>query len=275
MPLDPPDLRPAMDCAELARSAEALLDGEFDDRESAEAVAHLSSCEACRRKVEALGRARSAVREKLRAAIGPSSPLGRAPASLRLRVHEALERERRPWWRRALAPIPVSAAAACAAGALLVLYTQGEGAPLADEVALRHMRNLPLEVTTASAGADAIPGWFRGKVDFNPRPPEFRQGGATLMGGRISHIRDRTAAYMRYQLPRGQAGLFIVEDPERRLGDAAGREVSAGGSRIRMFNARGYNVAVWREDGVVYSLVSDLQEADLVRLVQAGLAAGR
>jgi len=274
MSLDPPDLRPAMDCAELARSTEALLDGELEEREAAEAAAHVSACEACRSKVEGLLRIRGAVREKLRAALGPGSAEGRAPASLRLRVHQALERERRPWWRRAVAPIPIAAAAACAAGALLVLYTQGEGDPLADEVALRHMRNLPLEVTAASAGPDAIPSWFRDKVDFNPRPPEFRQGGATLVGGRISHVRDRTAAYMRYQLPRGQASLFIVEDPEHRFG-AAGREVSLGAPSIRVINAYGYNVAVWRENGVVYSLVADLEEPDLRLLVQAALRARR
>lgn len=274
MALDPSDLRPAMDCAELARSAEALLDGEFDEREAAEAAAHLSSCEACRRKVEALERDRSAVREKLRAALGPASEHGRAPDSLRVRVREALERERRPWWRRALAPVPLAAGAACAAGALLVLSMQPGGDPLADEVALRHMRNLPLEVTAASAGPEAIPSWFRGKVDFSPRPPELRRAGATLVGGRLSHIRDRTAAYMRYELPRGQAGLFIFEDPERRLG-LSGREVSLGGASIRVINAHGYNVVVWRENEVVYSLVSDLDERDLVRLVQAGLQAGR
>jgi hypothetical protein len=40
-----------------------------------------------------------------------------------------------------------------------------------------------------------------------------------------------------------------------------------------MVNARGYNIAVWRRNEIVYSLVSDLDEADLVRLVETAQAA--
>ena len=42
---------------------------------------------------------------------------------------------------------------------------------------------------------------------------------------------------------------------------------------VRVVNARGYNVAVWRENEIVYSLVSDLDETalfELVRTAQAG-----
>lgn len=272
MPLDP-DSRPPMDCAELARSAEALLDGEFDERERAEAAAHLATCDPCRRSMEALARTREAVRRKLREALGPATPWGSAPATLRAGVSAALERQRLPWIRRVLSPLPLAAAAACAAGALLVIYTRG-GAPLADEVAAKHGRSLPLEVTAASVGPESVASWFRGKVDFNTRLPEFRQAGVRLIGGRISNIGDQPAAYMRYELPHGQMGLFIVEDRERRFG-SEGRELRVGPARVRLVNARGYNVAVWRHDEIVYSLVSDLDEPSLEALVEAALAPQR
>ena len=41
---------------------------------------------------------------------------------------------------------------------------------------------------------------------------------------------------------------------------------------VRMMNSHGYNVAVWRDDRIVYSLVSDLDEPALERLVEAALA---
>jgi anti-sigma factor RsiW len=264
MSLDPSENRPAMDCSELSRSAEALLDGEFDERERAEAAAHLAACPACRLLVEERERVRTAVREKLRAALGPGSPHGRAPEGLRQRLEAALDRERQPLWRRALAPLPLSAAAACAAGALLVLYTHSGADPLAEEAASKHGRGLPLEVAAASLGPEAVAGWFRGKVDFAARPPALRD--ARLVGARISHIRDRPAAYVRYELPRGQAGLFILEDPDRRFG-SAGREVRLGPGTVRMLNAHGYNVVVWRSEGIVYSLVADLEERELEQLV--------
>jgi anti-sigma factor RsiW len=274
MSIDPSETRPPMDCSELARSGEALLDGEFDERERAEAAAHLAACEACRRQIQALERTRSAIREKLRAALGPESPHGRAPAALRARIHQALDRERQPWWRRALAPLPLSAAAACAAGALLVLHVNGGADPLVDESVSRHTRGLPLEVMSGSMGPDAVPGWFKGKVDFNARPPDLGRAGLHMVGGRISHIQDRPAAYVRYEQPSGHLGLFIVDDPGRRFG-SAGRVVQMGGATVRMVNARGYNVAVWRHDEIVYSLVSDLDERDLERIVQAALAVPR
>jgi len=274
MSIDPSETRPAMDCSELARSAEPLLDGEFDERERAEAAAHLAGCEPCRRSVHALERTRTAVREKLRTALGPASPDGRAPAALRSRIHQALDRERQPWWRRALTPLPLSAAAACAAGALLVLHVTAGGDPLVDESVSRHTRGLPLEFMTGSMGPDAIPGWFKDKVDFNARPPDLGRAGLRMEGGRISHIQGRTAAYVRYEQPRGHLGLFIVDDPGRRFG-SAGRPVQMDGAVVRMVNARGYNVAVWRHDEIVYSLVSDLDEQDLERIVEAALAAPR
>jgi hypothetical protein len=42
-----------------------------------------------------------------------------------------------------------------------------------------------------------------------------------------------------------------------------------------MLNAHGYSVAVWRSDEIVYSLVADLDEADLERLVATAVAGGR
>jgi anti-sigma factor RsiW len=130
-----------------------------------------------------------------------------------------------------------------------------------------HHRDLPLEVTAASIGADSIPSWVADKLDFKPLPPHFRADGLRVIGARLSHIREWPAAYFRYALPRGQAGLFIVDDPDRRF-DTAGRDVRIGPQVIRVVNARGYNVAVWRDNEIVYSLVSDLDEPALFQLVR-------
>jgi len=270
-----PTLIAAMDCSELERSVDAYLDGEFDDRERAEADLHLSGCDRCRSLAEARGRVRDALRAKLREAMTPPAPGGRAPAELRARIEDALASRRRPLWRRALAPIPVATVAACAAGALVVLVTRGGDAALVEEAVRSHHRALPLEVIAANVGGEGpILAWFADKLDFHPAPPQFRADGVRLVGARLSHLREWPAAYIRYELPRGQAGLFIVDDPAGRF-DASGREVRLGTRVVRLVAARGYNVAVWRDREIVYSLVSDLDEAtlyDLVRTAQAGAA---
>lgn len=260
-----------MECGDLARQVDAYLDGEFDARERAEVDAHLLACPACRALLESQGRLRAALRERLREAMAPPSSAGRAPPALRARIEASLARERRPLWRRLLSPLPLGALAACAAGALLVLATHTTDDALVVEAVRSHHRGLPLEVMAASVGEASIPAWFAGKLDFHPTPPHFRGNGVHVLGARLSNLRELPAAYIRYELPKGQAGLFIVDDP-RRTFEPGGREVQLGPQVVRVVNARGYNVAVWRENEIVYSLVSDLDEAalfDLVRTAQA------
>jgi anti-sigma factor RsiW len=267
-----PTASPAMECTDLGRSVDAYLDGEFDGRERAEADAHLARCESCRALVDAQGRLRGSIRASLREAMSPPSAAGRAPPELRARIEASLARKRRPVWRRLFSPVPLGALAACAAGALLVLATHGADDALVVEAVRSHHRGLPLEVIAASVGEASIPAWFAGKLDFHPAPPPFRGDGIHVLGARLSNLRELPAAYIRYEIPRGQAGLFIVDDPGRRF-DPGGREVQIGPQLLRVVNARGYNVAVWRENEIVYSLVSDLDETalfDLVRTAQAG-----
>jgi anti-sigma factor RsiW len=270
-----PTLISAIDCGELERSIDAWLDGEVDELERAEVDAHLAGCTRCRAIADGRALRRAALRAKLHEAMGEGAPAGRAPAELRARVEHALSRSRRPLWRRALSPVPIATLAACAAGVLVVLAVHRPDAGLLEDAINTHHRGLPLEVTAASIGEGSIPAWFVGKLDFNPAPPQFKERGVRLVGARLSHLREWPAAYIRYELPRGQAGLFIVDDPQRRFGEV-GREVREGNSVVRLVNRRGYNIAVWRQDEIVYSLVSDLDEHELFQLVRtAQSGAGR
>jgi anti-sigma factor (TIGR02949 family) len=262
-----PDALRTMDCAEIERSLDAFLDGEFDAQEVSEAEAHLAACPRCRGVVEVQARLRAAIKAKLREAMAGLAPEGRAPQHLRARVEQAIARERRPLWRRALAPLPLATLAACAAGALVVLVIREVPNELLVQDAISyHHRSLPLEVDAASM----VP-WFSGKLPFRPAPPHLEAGGAAAEGARLSNLREWPAAYIRYRLPQGQAGLFIVDDPDGRFA-APGREVKLGPSVVRVVNARGYNVAVWRKDEIVYSLVSDLDESALFQLVRTAQA---
>jgi anti-sigma factor RsiW len=271
MSVDPTEAATTMDCAELERSLDAYLDGELAEREQAEAADHLAHCETCRTAADRQSRVRSAMRAQLKAAIGPGTERGRAPEALRGRIHAALAKERRSPWRRLVSPLPIAAVAACAAGVLVVVTTHQDTDPLVDEAVARHSRDLPLEVTAASVGPESVAGWFAGKLDFNAAPPQFHAGNVRMVGARLSHIEDHPAAYVRYELPRGHMSLFILDDPQRRYGDV-GRQLQVGPATVRLINARGYNVAVWRQNEIVYSLVSDLDERDLTRLVEAAQA---
>jgi anti-sigma factor RsiW len=265
------------DCSDVERLLEPYLDGEFeaDDRSSIET--HLATCAPCRDGAASAMAFRSALRARLREAFAPGSAQATAPDSLRRRISAALDAEEaRPatWWRRLVSPLPVAALAACVAGALVVFAGHRATDPLVEEAVRKHARDLPLELHTASIAPELIPAMLASKLDFNPKPPAFRADGVKLVGARLAQIRDWPAAYMRYDTPRGPVGLFIIDDPQRRVAEE-GHRVNAGPETVWVMNMRGYNVAVWRRNEIVYSLVSDLDEADLVRLVETAQSAER
>jgi len=270
MSIEPSGFGEEMDCTEMERSIDAYLDHEFDESDLALANTHLANCTHCRGMVEVQGRARALLRAKLRAAMGPGVLGGCAPAELRQRVVIALARQRKPIWRRALAPVPMASLAACAAGVVVVLAIHGGNNPFIEEAIVKHNRDMPLEV--AQTEKDAV-DQFRSWLDFNPHLPRFQNPAVHFVGARRTYLKNVPAAYMRYDLPHGSAGgLFIFDDPDRTFGEA-GRSIQLGPAKVRVFNSRGYNVVVWRRNEIVYSLVSDLDEDDLVQLV--GTAAER
>lgn len=266
------------DCGEVDRLLEPWLDGEFGEEEQAGLEAHLSACAPCRAQAASAMAFRSALRARLREAFAPGTPAATAPDSLRRRISAALDaEEERPasWWRRILQPLPVAAVAACVAGALVVFAGHRATDPMVEEAVRKHARDLPMELNTASVAPEVIPGILASKLDFNPRPPDFRGDGVRLVGARLAQLREWPAAYMRYETPRGnRVGLFIIDDPHRRVPEQ-GHAVQAGPETVWIANMRGYNVAVWRRNEIVYSLVADLDEADLVRLVETAQAPGR
>ena len=270
--------RTTFDCDDVERLLEPYLDGEFGDDDRASLEAHLSACAGCREGAASAMAFRSALRARLREAFATGAAHATAPDSLRRRISAALAAEaERPaaGWRRILSPLPVAAMAACVAGALVVFAGHRATDPLVEEAVRKHARDLPLELSTASIAPEVIPGMLASKLDFNPKPPAFRGDGVKLVGARLAQLRDWPAAYMRYETPRGgRLGLFIIDDPNRRVADE-GHAVRAGAETIWVMNMRGYNVAVWRRNEIVYSLVSDLDEADLVRLVETAQSVER
>src|SRR5262249_26038531 len=102
------------------------------------------------------------------------------------------------------------------------------------------------------------------------RVPRFRQGPA-LQGVRLSQLHSRPAAALSYSVPQSPGGRFtliIVDDPDD--ADPPGSVRRVGTRQVWLSSSRGYNVVSWRTNEIVYSLISDLDENDVLQLVQAG-----
>jgi anti-sigma factor RsiW len=241
----------------------AFVDGEFSAEENAEVKVHLAGCPSCAHAVR--------LHQSYKAAMLRANSA--APHAFYHEVREALDEEpRQGRWARAFQRPSAVAVAAAAVGAMVWFLAGGLSHPLfgghsmiEDGVAL-HARALPLDFTANDPRT--AQKWLEGKLDFGVHLPRFAQG-PRLQGVRLSSVHQRQAAVVTYYLPQGdgrRVSLLIVDDPEPQLAGAARRIANR---EVWLSRARGFNVASWRNDEIVYSLISDLDEQDVLALVQA------
>jgi anti-sigma factor RsiW len=239
----------------------AYVDGEFAADETAEVRAHLETCPACTEVVRK--------HESYKAAMHRAH--ASAPHAFHDAVREGLvEEAHQGRWIRAfrdpravgLAAAAVGAAAWFLAGGLQhPLFSSGRS--LAEDGVAIHARALPLDYMARDIGS--AQRWLAGKVDFGVQLPQIGE----VQGVRLSQFHSRPAAVVTYTVPRSagrRISLLIVDDPEQQLPGAARRIADR---EIWLSQARGFNVASWRNDEIVYSLISDLDEQDILALVQS------
>jgi anti-sigma factor RsiW len=250
-----------MDCSELERLLPAYADGEFIEGDRALVDDHLAACEHCRAEVAAQAEFRAFLKAK-------AGEPAHAPDLLRARIRRdvAVESTRRQAGRFAAYLGVAAGIAAVASGGYVLAGAPEDSAPdsmIADAVE-KHARRLPVEVTPANGD---VGGWFRDKVGFHLQVPRFRAAGAPrLVGARLANVREREAAYLVYgDDPARRMTLLVYPGDGLAMPDGPRRTVN--GHDVVMANRKGYNVAIWSEKGVVYSLVSDLDEGDILRLV--------
>lgn len=236
-----------MNCHDLELQLTPYLDGELGADERVGIEAHLAGCSACAHRVEVERHNLSLLRALLR----EGSPS--APSRLRQTVFDGIHREEMA--ARRLRLLRLGAAAAGVALAVVGANQQYKIHQLRlyeQDAAMRHARQFPLEIR--QPGAQAIEAWFGGKLDHPVTVPQFPN--ATATGARLLQVRDKAAAYIRYDARRPM-GLFVYGDDH---------DVDVG-SKPEMASSHGYNVVSWREGDVVYQLVTDLDEEDVRALM--------
>ena len=255
-----------MDCAELARSLDAFLDAELSEPEHGQVEEHLASCPGCWAQADSARRFRDALRTRLRSAMGAGAPEGRAPPELRSRIHLAL-----------------------------VESARRSGAGSSRRCGSRRSPPAPPGCCWSSSRRMDEPARRRGDPQAHARPAARgdRRSGRTGVGGRLVRRQARLQSLAAPVPWRGCAPRRCAPVPHP---GAARRPTCATTSRAARPDSsswttpsdvsarrvgsstpapppcdsstrRGYNVAMWRRNGIVYSLVSDLDEEDLFRLV--------
>jgi mycothiol system anti-sigma-R factor len=250
-----------MTCQELDRLLYPYLDGEFQPEERMDMENHLASCADCTRQVEEEREIQQALRRAARHSVQSS----RAPASLRAGIQVGLKGEQRRSYQRKILQVGAAALVVVAVGGGWVAVRPEKRQRYAADAAQRYKRHLPNEI--ASKDPERVAAWFFGKLDH--RVPVLQLPDAEVQGGRIHSVQGRDAAFISYEAtpPRegeqGQPiGVFVFDDTRREVDAPPQPSVHLDGNT-------GLKVAIWRKDEIVYEMVSDLDEKDILRMLQA------
>ncbi|MBX2811316.1 MAG: zf-HC2 domain-containing protein [Myxococcales bacterium] len=253
-----------MKCREVDSYAELSFDGELDANDRAELEEHLHRCPACRRRSELSGWLHSQLRVRLREQ-GFTATL---PLGLKTRITSRIRADRGSAlrWSHA-APLVLG----MMAFGILAAANQGNTTPLDPDASVeRHAAQLPLEVR-AFGDVRSVRRFlrqnFRHPVDF-PRIertlPQLR-----LVGARLDHVSNREAALLMYDNRGARVSLMVF--PSHRVLRPPPRfeEKLIHGHSVITGRHRGYNVMAWTRGSLVYSVVSDVDEHELVHMVHA------
>lgn len=259
-----------MPCEYAQEQLYVYLDGELTPEEAQAVERHLQGCASCQQAVAAHRRLQAVLRAALEEEDMPTQlwpaiqqRLAREVAP----VHPEARRSKR--WRVWLGGGAIAA--------LLLLAWLGQHwfvAPLpavVQEMVDSHIRTrlMVAPYTQVPAQPEAIQAWFRDRVEFAVPVPHLPQEHYMLQGVRVNYFLNQRVAELAYTTGTHLLSFFIFADPSMTL--TAMHTVYAGQRTFYVQQRKGYTAVLWQEGDMVCGLVSDLQAAVLVSLLQQAL----
>jgi anti-sigma factor RsiW len=253
-----------MECERALRLLSPLIDSALGPIARLRVQRHVAGCDACAARLEELRAMQAAFRTKL--------PYHRAPPGLAARIGAALPREDpmpalaatgpRRWLRMPVMGMAGSGLAGAVAGvALMLLVTGGPSNPMRDVID-SHIRSMQAQHLTDVQTSDqhTVKPWLSARLNVSPPVRDLRDEGFPLVGGRLDYIDGHPAAAVVYQRAKHVINLFAWASP-------------GANEPFRDESRQGFNLVNWRQDGIRYCAVSDVeadQLAQFARLVEQG-----
>jgi anti-sigma factor RsiW len=241
------------------------LDGELGWFRRWRMARHLKSCPSCAAKLERLQAMQLAIRTTYRAPPGLAQRIGNILPRDDVVPRADVMPTARPRW--GLAPLAGTALAGALAGAALTLLVVGGpvrqvNADLTEAVLDSHIQSLVTDHLTDVLTSDqhTVKPWLSARLDVSPPALDLGTEGFELIGGRVAYFGGHRRAAVVYRRGQHVIDLFAWGAP------------GASDAKFRPETRQGYNLIFWRQDGIEYAAVSDVEMDQLAKF--SGLVAG-
>jgi anti-sigma factor RsiW len=233
----------------------AYIDDELDLVRSMDLEDHLVACGDCAQEVASY--------RALREGVSTGNLRYHAPAGFRLRLLKEIQEQEKPRRQQMFVQarlsrwswVAVAASLLLAAATFLLDFQQRSERSLMGEVVSDHVRSLMATHLTDVLNSDqhTVKPWFTGKLDFSPEVRDLSSDSFDLVGGRLEYIDGHSAAAIVYQRRKHVINVFMWPSPGY---DQEPRTVAR----------QGFNLIEWKQAGMYYCSVSDLNQQELTEL---------
>jgi anti-sigma factor RsiW len=238
-----------MNCETWQDKIDAFVDAELSARQALAFEEHLRNCPACSSETLA--------RQRLKAETRLAGRRFAPSAELESRMRRRLAPRR---------PIMIWAPAFATAAILLVAVLLGLSwsrraaqqqvvAQLVDQHVATLASDNPADVV--STDSHNVKPWFSGKVPFSVDIPNLNGTQFTLVGGRVTYLRQEPAAQLIFAVRKHRISVFMVRESPA---------VAALGNDSSPVRRTGFSTQTWVEGGIRYFAISDVNPADIRQL---------
>jgi mycothiol system anti-sigma-R factor len=246
-----------MDCKQTHDALSAYVDAELDATAAMQLARHVDDCPACRKALEQM--------QALRAQVAQQATRYAAPEHLKRRIRAALAAEqatqaargaarRPPRWNWAWINLGLAALSTTAFAVTLAIHLgQPSSSELMEqELMSSHFRALMPDhlADVASTDQHTVKPWFAGKLDYSPPVYDLAAQGYPLTGGRLDYLHGRTVAALAYRHKLHVIDLYVWP-------------AQAGDSAPQASSRQGFQLLRWRQGGMQFEAVSDINATDL------------
>ncbi|MGI8745274.1 MAG: anti-sigma factor family protein [Bryobacteraceae bacterium] len=239
-----------MTCHSARELMQPFLDEELDTARRSDLEHHLQSCVECAGILQGLSELRTTIRAGAPYYAAPEGLEGRVKKALRQSVVTDTRTSARWGWAAAAASLGI--AAAMLVTVFVVRPQRSAQDLLAQEVVSSHVRSLMANhlMDVPSSDQHTVKPWFAGKLDFSPQVKDLAPQGYRLIGGRLDYMDKRPVAALVFQRHQHVINLFVWPS------------ATQPGGRAELARS-GFNLVHWKESGLFYCAISDLNAAEL------------